>query len=499
MVGNKIEMKENKTMRQSLTATSFSIIFLMIVSIMASCAGPQNTANMSSGDIDAFRATLENSDFTLKLAPFIPVDLIKLYEAGRLANAAGNNAGAPYKGLFAAVPQNVEIKDIKQLSNAKELIENLLYNTPGLIQGWQLNPDEALVIVTKTPPECAYFSYCGFIFYKYYEKDQQRKWVWTSYNDPLNDLTIKTSGTPNGAKGNPFNQDTIIIITADKGTDQRIRSAAVAAGYSESIINTYVVPSSMVKLGTGPEFDTLVFGHRMALFADEKAGQEYANTISVALRVTPKSQANFDPFPAPELRVRGTGKTEVDLQPALDELRQAILAKYSSLSANELETSVWLPESYDAVQRELYVAGESRDTVYLRSDTFTLGNDPDEFAIVYGVNHAASGKATYANCSFYGEAGWNGVAGIYNKDYAGSAEEFLPGNPLAKYLYVCKFTRSCGSEKTCVAVPTGPKAHGVGLDEPAFIAFRAYLEPATKVGPSYTELLYDRVIKFDKP
>jgi len=254
----------------------------------------------------------------------------------------------------------------------------------------------------------------------------------------------------------------------------------------------------MVKLGTGPECDTIVFGQRMALFADEKAGEEYVNAVSAAIRVIPKSQVELDPFPAPELRVRGTGKTEVDLQPALDDLRQAIPAKYSNFSANELETSVWLSESYEAVQTETYVAGESRDTVYLRSDTFTLGDDPDEFVIVYGVNHAATGKATYSNCSFYGEAGWNGVVGIYSPQYTGSAEEYLPGNPLAKYLYVYKFARSCGSEQTCVIVPTGPGAYGVGLDEPAFVAIRAYLEPATRVGPAYSELLYDQAIKFSR-
>ena len=484
-------------MPRLLLITIASIISLILIPAMVSCAPTGTTTIVSGGGIDAFRSSLENSDFTLKLAPFVHVDLVKLYEAGKLGNAAGNNAGAPYRGVFAAIPDNVNITDVKDISNAQEKIETWLYSTPGLIQGWQLNPDEALVIVTKTPPECVYFSYCGFLFYKYYEKEKQRKWVWTSYNDPLNNLTIKTSGTPNGAKGNPFNQDTIIIVTADKGIDQRIRSAAVSAGYSEDIINTYVTPSSMVKMGTGPECDTIVFGQRMALFADEKAGQEYVNAVSAAIRVTPESQVELDPFPAPELRVRGTGKTEVDLQPALDDLRQAILAKHSSLSANELETSVWLPESYEAVQTETYVAGESRDTVYLRSDTFTLGDDPDEFVIVYGVNHAASGKATYSNCSFYGEAGWNGVAGIYSTEYTGSAEEYLPGNPLAKYLYVCKFARSCGTEKTCVVVPTGPEAHGVKLDEPAFVAIRAYLEPATKVGPAYTELLYDRAIKFN--
>ena len=485
-------------MLRPVRATLTSIISLILISIMLSCAVPGNTTKISTGDIDALYSSLEKGDFVLKPAPFIPVDLIKLYEAGKLANAAGNNAGAPYRGVFGALQENVEIKDMKQLSNAQEKIDNWLYNTPGLMQGWQLNPDEALVLVTKTPPECVYFSYCGFIFYKYYEKEKQSKCVWTSFNDPLNHLTIKTTGTPNGAKGNPFNQDTIIIVTADRSIDKRIRSAALAAGYSEDIINTYIIPSSMVKLGTGPEFDTIVFGQRMALFSDEKTGQEYVNAISIAVRVTPKSQAKLDPFPAPDLRVRGTGKTEVDLLPALEDLRKAILEKHSNLSAKELETYVWLPESYEAVQRELYVAGESRDTAYLRSGTFTLGDDSNEFIFVYGVNHAASGKATYSNCSFYGEVGWNGVAGIYSTEFAGSAEQYLPGNPLAKYLYVCKFARSCSSEEeTCVSVPTGPKAHGVELNEPAFIGFRAYIEPATKVGPAYTELLYDRVIKFD--
>ncbi|WP_243684283.1 hypothetical protein [Methanosarcina barkeri] len=39
----------------------------------------------------------------------------------------------------------------------------------------------------------------------------------------MNDLVIKTEGTQNGSSGNPFNQTTVIIITADKGIDQRIR------------------------------------------------------------------------------------------------------------------------------------------------------------------------------------------------------------------------------------------------------------------------------------
>ena len=484
-------------MRRLSRIVSVATILILTISAIISCVPIGNTAEVSVGDIDAFRTVLENSSFSSKFAPFIHVDLIQLYEVGKLANAGGNNADAPYRAMFGAIPDSIPLTSASQLTGAQEKIDKWLYTSPGLIEGWQLNPDEAVIVITKTPPKCVYFSYCGFIFYKYYEKEKQKKWVWTSYNDPLNNMTIKTSGTPNGVQGDPFDKNTVIIITADKGTDQMVRAALATAGYAEDIINTYIIPSSMVKLGTGPEYDTIVFGQRMALFADEKAGQEYVNAITPAIKVTPRTHIKLDPFSAPVLRVRGTGNTEIDFKPALEELRKAILTKHNNLIAKELETRVWLSESYDAVQTETYVAGESRDTVYLRSDTLTLGDNPDEFVIVYGVNHAATDKATYANCNFYGEAGWNGVVGIYSSDYAGSAEPYLPGNPLAKYLYVCKFARNCGSERTCVTVPTGPKAHGVQLNEPAFIGFRAYMEPATKVGPAFTELLYDRVIKFN--
>lgn len=475
---------------------SASICCFLIFFLLISCTPAGNAIRGQAGSIDTFRSTLEKSGFTSKFAPFVHVDLIKLYEAGKLANAGGNNANAPYRGVFGAIPDSIPLTNVSQLTNAQDKIDNWLYTSPGMIEGWQINPDEAVVVITRTPPKCVYFSYCGFIFYKYYEQEQQRKWVWTSFNDPLNNLTIKTSGTPNGAAGDAFDKDAIIIITADKGTDQRVRDALAASGYSQDIINTYVIPSSMVKLGIGPEFDTIVFGQRMALFTDEQAGEKYVNTITAALKVTPTTHARLDPFPAPILRVRGTGKTEIDLKPALDELRKAILDKYSTLHAEELMTSVWLPESYDAVQRELYVAGESRDTVYLRSEQFKLGNDSDEFIIVYGVNHAASGKATYSNCTFYGETAWNGVTNIYNSEFEGTAEQYLPNNPLAKYLYVCKFARNCDSTKACKAVPTGPKAHGVALGETAFVGIRAYMEPATRVGPAETELLYDKAIKF---
>lgn len=54
------------------------------------------------------------------------------------------------------------------------------------------------------------------------------------------------------------------------------------------------------------------------------------------------------------------------------------------------------------MQEVIDVLGETRDTAYLRTDPFKLNDDPNEFAIIYGINHAATGKATYSNMGITG-------------------------------------------------------------------------------------------------
>jgi hypothetical protein len=126
---------------------------------------------------------------------------------------------------------------------------------------------------------------------------------------------------------------------------------------------------------------------------------------------------------------------------------------------------------------------------------FTLGDDPNEFVIVYGVNHEATGKAAFTTFGLYGADIWNGVGGVTSDQYP-TAEEYFPGNPNAKYLYAYKIGRRCDG-KNCYTVPgPGLRAHGIELKQPIFIVFRAYLEPATRTGPAKSEILWDRAIKF---
>jgi hypothetical protein len=442
------------------------------------------------------------------------LDFIKLYNEGVLPCAYGNNPTTKYLTYFVPPAPGHNVPELfSKIAVALGVSSNVS-------SFWNLGPDEAVVFVGRTPPECRYLSFDDYLMSRTY--GNETRWIFGNLADTVNNLVINNEGTPNGSAGNPFNQTTVIVATADRGIDQRIRAAALSAGYPNGIFNTQVLPSAMLNMGLDNSSDTYLMVIRPALYKDKQAGDEYLNhTPATIFRITPNQTTKLDPYNYPELRVRGTGKTEFDLMPDLEKLREAILNKYSNLNATELPTSQTVTPGSDGMQRGIDVIGPDNDCCYLWSANqtassptppfpnisqyypflqyprITLGNDPNEFIIVYGVNHVATGKATYSNFALYGADIWNGVKAITNEDFNGSAEAYLPNDPNAKYLYVYKLARHCVGDPYCYEVPTGPGAYGIGLDQPIMIAWRIYLEKATKTGPSYSEILYDRAIKFD--
>jgi hypothetical protein len=135
-----------------------------------------------------------------------------------------------------------------------------------------------------------------------------------------------------------------------------------------------------------------------------------------------------------------------------------ILKKYSGLKATELPTSIPLLAGSDAIQRGIDADVPDNDACYLwsinqsvsqktppffdiskywpfiRHSAITLGNDINEFIIVYGVNHVTTGKATYENFALYTANSMKGAGMISDSDFNGTAKEYLPDNPDAKYL-----------------------------------------------------------------
>jgi hypothetical protein len=470
--------------------------------------------NAETGDVKAFQQALEKGGFTIQEGKLHYLDFIKLYDKGVIPSAYGNNPATKYVAYF--IPPS---PGHKVGGKVAEIAKGLGINA-NLTSLSNLRPDEAIVFVGRTPPECRYFSYDYGLMDRTYGSDT--RWVFTNVVDPINNLIIKTEGTPDGAPGNPYNQTTIVITTADKGIDRRIRAAAQSAGYSDNITNTQVLPSSMLNMGLENDSDTFLIAIRPSLFTKKQAGNDYINnTPATIFRLTPNKSTKLDPYSYPELMVRGTGKTEFDLMDDLEELRISILNKYNGSNATELPTSIWVPVGSDSIQRGVNADGPTNDACYLwsanqtissptpsfpnyslyydfsRNPPITLGSDTNEFMIVYGINHVATGKATYSNFAVNGADVWNGVGMVHDPELNGTAAEYLPDNPNAKYLYVYKVARNCDGNPHCYEVPYGPGAYGIRLDQPLFISWRLYMENATKIGPSYSEIVYDRAIKFD--
>jgi hypothetical protein len=318
--------------------------------------------------------------------------------------------------------------------------------------------------------------------------------------DAVNNLTVKTTGPT------PYNSPVAVIFTADQGTEARVRAALVRAGYPPAIINTVVVPASMLNLGHSETADELLIIMRNAMWLNQAEGEAYIQNPPLhVFRVTPRTETVANPLRT-SLRVRGTGQTEMELTKKLGLLRERIVAANSQLYPTDLATQTTAYEGYDYMQRGIDPWGDSRDAVFLTAgyvpefgatDELTLADD--EFLMVYGVNHVATGKASYHSVNFYSsEEGKVPIGAVEDPALLDTAAPYLFDDPAAaKLMYAVKFSRNCGDQPNCVtlAIDACPRLT-IGPNTVLGLFVRAYLEPATKVGPAMPEILYDRVIKF---
>ncbi|MCE5309107.1 MAG: hypothetical protein LLG20_15820, partial [Acidobacteriales bacterium] len=399
---------------------------------------------------------------------------------------------------------------------------------------WQLDEQEAIVIVGRTPPEAAYFSYqtiLGFLPISPWPPQSPGflpTRVAPSVGDAINIGTIKTLG-PDKVK-----RPIVIVITGHRGTEKAVRRALLAGGVPDAVINVETISPALGALGTKDKGSWFYWAHRVSVPKSESEVLDYLKTVGDQLkvfRVRPNQQLaqqlGKDPEPIPVLRVRGTGHTEMDLYPAVLRLRQAILDHYRATPYKELDTHVFSATAWDGqevlaekpyagLQRGITSLGVTRDTNYLGTyPTFMLRQGVPEFVIVYGVNHQKTGKVTYAAVGAYAnEVRWFGIGTALSPTFEGSANAFLPGDPDADKLYVLKVARDCTGVDHCLQInppkfvdlwgnpyPTNPTCALDDLSTPEkteipfnldqerlFFIFRSYMEPSTLVGPDDNEL-----------
>ena len=449
---------------------------LVVCSALLGTAAETSSA-ASGGSVEELKDALWADGFTVQEGQVVLIDVLALCCHGQIPTCLGFNPLGPYK--------------VVRLPNAPG------QTTPSSFPWvFRLGANEAVVLIGRTPPPVTYFSYDSYVMTRHSDRENVRKVIFGNLGDAINNLTVNT-GDPNQGL---FDQDAIIVFTADQGIDARIRGAAASVGYPADMVNTGVIPVDIARLGMEGNADEFAIIHRVALPREgqEAALSEYLSTPQLALRVTLNDPAVSDPFPLPTLAVRGTGETEMSLAPALRALREAILDRYSGLQATELVTEAAPGQEYECLQKEINGYGPIRDSLYLRTDsTFTLPDGPEDFLIVYGVNHEAAGKATYASLTVYEDSLMAAVAGDHSRRYAESAADYLPDHPQADLLYAWKIARDCQGDPHCLEVTMEgcPKIDLSQLPD-LLLIWRLYQEAATGLGPTPGEILYDQAILF---
>jgi hypothetical protein len=491
-----------KTTIRCLRPLFFIGLVCIVLLNLVACSGDTNTVLVAGGSSsdnrpDQFVARLAANGNVVQEGSMPLSDIAYYTNYNVTDSAAGFNYGVPYKRL--------------QIPAYEPSDKN---ETSGI---FRLQPYEAIVYVGLTPPQGDYFSFTPFLWSRSAGKISKKgDWIFAAVGDPLNNTQIKVEGG-----GNAFQKNTIIIFTADQTVNDRIVAQAKAAGYPDSMINTYILPSRILNMGVNPlnadnQDDTFLILVRAANIYNAKSLSDYNANDNYArvFRVTPEPNQipnPLKPYDTPPMALRAAKPeqalvtTQKSLTDSLNDLKNAIIARTQYLQYKEYSSIRWFAESREVLLEKnpnssnyhKFVAGEASDTPYLRSSSggvaanFTLATD--EMVIVYGINHAATGLSTYSNFAVYGEkilnpcpddsitprftfgCGdpiWGGVVGMGNRDskdplygknhFTGSASYYIPDDPNKKYLYAVRVLRKAPSDperKPWIIVPE-PTAEG---------------------------------------
>eukprot|EP00042_Codosiga_hollandica_P053524 m.702997 g.702997 ORF g.702997 m.702997 type:complete len:481 (-) comp58714_c0_seq7:1390-2832(-) len=388
---------------------------------------------------------------------------------------------------------------------------------------WQLRADEALIFYGCTPPESRYF---GF---QPYAMVSGGKIVFADMTDSINYKTVNTSQPKY-----PFDTEVLFITSGDQQADTDTRSAFSEAGVAESNMNSNAIPN-VADLGLdamGVGLNNTIFANlfRITDCANSSFCNAYFNSNWTVLRATPIKQRQGVPFPVRAYVNRTVANDESDLNSTLTSLVSDVIKAFESSSVQLAEQARLLPLFIDGrtcIREKLNCVGDTRDACYMDGNEpllnlirtsrllkehdvdidasvsispngpqFFLSNDTEDFILMVGIihNQTPAPMASYTNIVVYDVLKQMGVAAFMDDVITGSAQQY---GVYTNAFYAFKFARTCGhSEQYCYAVPT--TFPGVPLDYPLTFVERAYVNPATNVGPDPAQLLPPVILHFKK-
>ncbi|WP_340376523.1 hypothetical protein U5640_16330 [Streptomyces sp. SS7] len=456
--------------------------------------GQRPAAGQVGGQAARFKRQLTKSGYVSQSGTEAVFDLDKRYCEGAVFSALWANPQSPY--IVTRLPE----------------VQGQAPNTNPPVT-WRLRQDEAVVMIGRTPPPEAYFSFDVTMMKGALPTGPL---LWPSVGDPVNNKTVRTTGST------PYDRPFALVVTGHRQTRAKVNKMLAASGL-RGAINNMTIPPAMFRLGLDKRSDQFLIGMRTAVpkRGYEKALDDYRAAPPIQVfRVRPKSGSSNqtkpvyapDPLPVPRLRVSGTGATELNLNPSLQLLRRRIIKAHPGYKVSELVVRRGFEESYPGFQQKLLtdppvtgVDALSNDADDPITPSFKLPNG--SFLVAYGTNHVSTRQASYSSITLYGDP--KAAVSLTSKNHEelrGSAHHYLSDKGNADKFYAWTFSRAGQNGPTGRYVTQLPSTGAdycarFGLHRPVDtsmvqFAARVYMQPGTHTRPAFSSLLMDRMLLF---
>lgn len=407
-----------------------------------------------------------------------------------------------------------------------------------LLPTYQLDQDEAILYVGRTPPEARYWGVTHYQYWKVLEADEMATFpslpnpyaTFGSNSGSLNVLTAAT--TPSSTT--PWDDWVAILFTANETTANEVRARVgpvmLAHGHAPEVFN--IVPvgladdADLARLlldpgyadeelfqitrgyGTTADRDTIVI--RVADPVDPADPYLDPARIPAAMfKLTLTERPAYDPFAFPHLPPEDqTGETQGEaLRAARDRVADEIRLQQEALGMDvEVVAFDNLPQktSADCIELRDFCGGNNDDARYLRSRRYQIPDLENDEAAVYvvGVVHDAAGRQIagappllYSSLSLLNYTNGAGLESRLDRELEGTVRDFFPdGVPgvdpsLEGLLYVQRFSRRCvDGNPSCVPLPT-EEPLGVAAADLFWFTERAYLNLTSRTAPHESSVI----------
>ncbi|HEY3520540.1 MAG TPA: hypothetical protein VGK80_05800 [Rhodanobacteraceae bacterium] len=375
----------------------------------------------------------------------------------------------------------------------------------------QLDEDEAIVVIFRTPPEMRYYSFNQYL----YKRADSSTEIFGSLGEALNLKELGTTGSSEPG-ASPFDSYAAVVWTADQNTYNSVQEDLLASGLPWQAINYLPLPQVIPATSLDPEYD-LQMGHassadvfnllmRTAMPSDQAAFDAYvAENPYYVIRVGPTAHLAANPSPVVGYPSDISGITEgSDQQKALNRLVSDIKNHYAGTFSLRKQTSTYTTHTgWNCITELSECTGDNYDSLYSHDTAIVRVKSLQDFVIVVGVNHQETGKATYANFAVYDSKKLASIVSITDSDLTKQSAFYHAGvtNPrdprVKQYqdLYAYMFSYDCAGKQYCTAIPPPTESDPVGLQPgaPFFVLGRSYMEPHTLVRPSGAEVVHHQV------